>query len=116
LPGGVRDLLEITCPRWRRARHNGLKVHESGSLLPQDVTSVRGIPVTTPARTLFDLAGIYQTGMVELALENALRRGLVTMPELDATVRRLSRRGASGRSRPAPTHRESRRRCPCYRE
>jgi very-short-patch-repair endonuclease len=57
---------------------------------------VDGIPVTTPARTLFDLGGCYGTGMVELALENALRRGLVTLPELEATIRRLSRRGRPG--------------------
>lgn len=96
LPGGVRDLVEITCPRWRRARHQGLIVHESVAITPADVTIVGEVPVTTPARTLFDLSGIYRTGFVELALENALRRGLVTLPALDTTVRRLSRRGRPG--------------------
>jgi very-short-patch-repair endonuclease len=96
LPGGNRDLIEITCPRWRRARHAGLVVHETQALAGVDVTVVDGIPVTTPARTMFDLGGCYGIGMVEYALENALRRGLVTLPELDATLRRLSRRGRPG--------------------
>jgi hypothetical protein len=96
LPGGDRRSVEIICPRWRRARHRGLVVHESKVLSPLDITVVRGIPVTTPARTLFDLGGVRRAGVVELALEAALRKGLVTIAELDATVRRLSRSGRPG--------------------
>src|SRR5262245_7443004 len=55
LPGRSRAYLEITCPRWRRARHDGLFVHETKALDPVDVTVLSGIPVTTAARTLFDL-------------------------------------------------------------
>jgi very-short-patch-repair endonuclease len=96
LPGGRRSLIEITCPRWRRARHAGLVVHETKVLSADDTTVVAGIPVTTPARTLFDLGGCYRAGMVELALEHCLDRGLVTLDELDRLVRRLSRRGRPG--------------------
>ena len=32
LPGARRDIVEITCPRWRRAQHDGLVVHESLAL------------------------------------------------------------------------------------
>jgi hypothetical protein len=77
LPGGRRDLSEIMCPRWRRARHEALITHETKVLSRIDVEVVRGIAVTTPMRTLFDLGGVCRRGMVELALENALRRGLV---------------------------------------
>jgi hypothetical protein len=96
LPGGIRDLVEITCPRWRRARHRGLVVHESKALEPIDITVVDGLPVTTAARTLFDLGAAYRIGFVELAVDNALRRGLVSVATLDATVRRLSRPGRPG--------------------
>jgi very-short-patch-repair endonuclease len=96
LPGGRRDLIEITCPRWRRTRHAGLEVHESKALDPIDIQVVDGIPVTSVARTLFDLGAEYRVGFVEIALENALRRGLVTLDELDRTVRRLSRPGRPG--------------------
>jgi hypothetical protein len=96
LPGGRREVLEITCPRWRRARHDGLIVHETKALDQLDIEVVNGIATTTPARTLFDLGGVYRVGLVELALENALRRGLVTLDEVAATVRRLSRPGRPG--------------------
>jgi hypothetical protein len=97
LPGGRDDVLEITCPHWRRARHRGLLVHETRALAAPDMTMVDGIPVTTVDRTLFDLAGLFGSRrVVELALENALRRELVTLDQLDGTVRRLSRRGRRG--------------------
>jgi very-short-patch-repair endonuclease len=38
-----------------RARRSGIRVHRSLSLVPTDVTLRRGIPVTTPARTIADL-------------------------------------------------------------
>ena len=31
------DLVEITCPRWRRARHDGLIAHETKALSPIDL-------------------------------------------------------------------------------
>ncbi|MGZ4690495.1 MAG: hypothetical protein ACXVKA_02015 [Acidimicrobiia bacterium] len=96
LPGGRKDLIEITCPRWRRARHDGLVTHESKALSDLDLVVVSGIVATSPARTLFDLGGVCRRGLVELALENGLRRGLVTRVDLDATVRRLSRSGRPG--------------------
>jgi hypothetical protein len=61
-----------------------------------DLAVVSGIAVTTPARTLFDLGGVCRRGLVERALENALRRGLVNPAELAAMVSRLSRSGRPG--------------------
>jgi hypothetical protein len=96
LPGRSRELIEITCPRWRRARQASVRVHETKVLDPVDLTVVNGIAVTKPARTLFDLGGVCRAGLVELALENALRRGLTTLEELNATVKRVSRSGRPG--------------------
>jgi hypothetical protein len=96
LPGRRRDFVEITCPRWRRARQRVVKVHETKALDPIDLTIVSGIAVTTPARTLFDLGGAVGRGLVELALENGLRRGLFTEAELAVLLKRVSRSGRPG--------------------
>jgi hypothetical protein len=96
LPGRRRDLVEITCPRWRRAHQQQVWVHETKALEPGDITVVDGIAVTSAARTLFDLGGVYRKGTVELALESTLRRGLVTEGELMALVKRVSRSGRPG--------------------
>ena len=57
LPGAAVDLMEITCPRWRRARHDGLIVHETLVLGSADTTTVDHIPCTTIERTIFDMCG-----------------------------------------------------------
>lgn len=96
LPAGSETFAEISCPRWRRARHDGLIVHETKALHAMDLTVVDGIPTTTVARTLLDLAAIISPLELERSLENALRRHLVSLEELDAMLHRLSRPGRTG--------------------
>lgn len=57
-----------------------LEVHESST--PFTIHHRQGIPVTSATRTLVDLAGIVGRGQLELALEDALRRGLTTVGQL----------------------------------
>src|SRR5437870_2524268 len=73
------------CQRWRRARHDGLVVHERKAFGVLDRTTVAESPVTTPARTLLDLGAACSPRLVELALENVLRRDLVTLGSLAET-------------------------------
>jgi len=96
LPGRRRDFVEITCPRWRRAQHAGVTVHETKAMDPVDLTIVKGIAVTSVARTIFDLGAVSRAGVVEMALENGLRREMTTLDEMAATVKRLSRSGRAG--------------------
>ena len=96
LPGKRDDVVELTCPRWRRARHEGLIVHESLALPDRDITFVDGIPVTTVERTIFDLCSIYRHRTIDMAIDNALRRELASFDSLVATLRRLGHRGVKG--------------------
>jgi very-short-patch-repair endonuclease len=96
IPGGREDMVEVTCPRWRRARHEGLTVHETTALSDRDVTVLDGIPVTTIERTIFDLAAVCSRFTVELAIDNALRRELTTLDQLGAMLRRVGKRGRKG--------------------
>jgi predicted transcriptional regulator of viral defense system len=96
LPGGGREVLEITCPRWKRAKESGLVVHETTALSSIDRAVRIGIPVTTIERTIFDLANVVRLTTLDLAIDNALRRELTTLEELHATLARLARRGRRG--------------------
>ncbi len=96
LAGGRRSIVEITCPRWRRAKHDGLVVHETKALEGVDITDVEGIPVTTPERTLLDLGAMCHESVVEMALDAAEHRGLVTRASVQATLDRLGRSGRNG--------------------
>ena len=96
LAGGRRSIVEITCPRWRRAQHEGLVAHETKALAGIDITDVAGIPVTTPERTLLDLGAVCHESLVEMALDKAEHRGLVTRASIDSTLKRLGKRGRNG--------------------
>jgi hypothetical protein len=94
LPGGA-EICEITSPRWRRARHEGVITHESHHLSAIDFTVVDGvIPVTRPARTILDLCALAERGhmpveTVELAMQEAARRNLVDIGLIGARWRAL---------------------------
>jgi predicted transcriptional regulator of viral defense system len=96
LPGRDGDNIEITCPRWKRARHDGLIVHESLEFEAVDISTREKIPVTTVARTLFDLAGVVGSTTVDLAMATALRRQLTTLRDLDEVCSRVASRGRRG--------------------
>jgi hypothetical protein len=76
LAGGRRDIAEITCPRWLRARHDGLVVHETKALEPLDIRIVDGIPTTSPDRTLFDMGAVAGITTVMMGFDKARRHGL----------------------------------------
>jgi hypothetical protein len=67
-------------------------------LPPHHCTTVEGIPVTTVARTLFDLAGSLHPGRTERALDNALTRHLLTLEAMRETTVELREHGRSGSS------------------
>ena len=67
-------LLEVTVPRWRPGPP-GVLVHES-PLLPDEITTVDGIPVTTVPRTLFDLAAVLPEDELEHAVNEVAVRKL----------------------------------------
>jgi very-short-patch-repair endonuclease len=62
------------------------------------VTEVQGIAVTTPARTIFDLAGdpAVHPGRVERVLDTAWARRLVTYRSLHQMLHSLAKRGRPG--------------------
>jgi hypothetical protein len=96
LPSGRTDVVEIICERWRRTRHDGFVVHESLLIDPEDLDEIDGIPCTSVARTLFDLARKLTVVMLDANIDSALRRELVTVAELRSTAARLATKGRPG--------------------
>jgi len=93
---GVRGrVLELTLPRTRRRRLDGCVVHHA-DIAPDDVTVVQGVPTTAPARTLIDLASVLPPRTLGLALDDALRRRLVTMRQIRHRLDELAGRGRRG--------------------
>lgn len=72
-------LIHVTATSARR--RSGVKVHRN-ALGPRDTTIRRGIPITTPARTIIDLARTIDGRPLEHALDIAEQRRLVDFSEL----------------------------------
>jgi Protein of unknown function (DUF559) len=84
------DRVEITVATPIRARPR-IAVHRIA--LPADeVTVHEGVPVTTPARTLLDLAAVLKPHELERAANEAEVRRLASPTSLDALVARYPRR------------------------
>jgi very-short-patch-repair endonuclease len=94
LRGFAPGPLEITTPKQNR-RHENLTVHRS--TVERRFTCVRdGIPTTTVARTLCDLAAILDRETLRLVRDDALRRRLVSAWQLRWAVRALRAPGREG--------------------
>jgi hypothetical protein len=96
LPGKRERVAEITTPRWRRARHSGIAAHETCDLPESDITHVDAIRVTTPVRTLIDAAAVLHISTLELAVDEALRRGVIEFDPLWLRLDELAKPGRRG--------------------
>jgi predicted transcriptional regulator of viral defense system len=73
---------EITIPISTRKRSAEVVVHQTRSPLTQRRTR-RGVPTTTPERTLIDLAGSLSPEQLEIAFESARRDRHVTTASVE---------------------------------
>ena len=89
-------LVDVTVPTHvGRRRQRGIRLHRSRRLTEQDVTIHQGIPVTTVARTLLDLADLLGDQALRRAVNEAEYLRLLDMSALVAAVHRNpGRRGA----------------------
>ena len=71
-------------------------LHHPRLLSPHHCTVVEGIPVTTPARTLFDLAGVLPPMRTERAVDNALAMSPGLLRALHRMLPELAQRGRTG--------------------
>jgi predicted transcriptional regulator of viral defense system len=90
LPGEVH----VTVPRTASRRRKGIRLH-TNRLRPADVVKREGLPVTSVARTIADVAraGLSEDH-VSRAIRDALKQGLTTKRALLAEARRRGGRAA----------------------
>jgi very-short-patch-repair endonuclease len=96
-----RSAIDVTCPR--RLDIPGVDSHRT-VLPPDEVTVHDGIPVTNPARTLFDLAAVVTPQQLRHALNEAEIRRLASPLPLDALIARHPRRKGTQALRRALEH------------
>jgi very-short-patch-repair endonuclease len=69
--------ISVSLPVHGRSRPPGLRVHRRATLAGRDLTEHHGIPVTSPIRTLIDLATVLDSSRLEAAVNAADKRELV---------------------------------------
>ncbi len=90
------DGIDVTAPNRRGRAPSPIRAHRDGAMSAGDRTVFRGVPCTTPARTLLDLAAILPIWELKRALAQAEVLRLVTASSLRAVIRRhRGRRGVA---------------------
>jgi very-short-patch-repair endonuclease len=85
--------VDITVGRGGRARRQGIRLHTTHELGADEVTRQAGLPITTPPRTLLDLAATrLPADQLAKALDKAHRLRLIDFAELRTLLARYPRR------------------------
>jgi very-short-patch-repair endonuclease len=87
-------LTEVIAPR-SVGRRPGIRVHRSRLITPADRATIDGIPVTSPARTLVDLADVLIEQRLADAVHEAEVQRILDLRKVEQALERLpGRRGA----------------------
>jgi hypothetical protein len=97
MPQSLPETLDVTCPRRRRSRP-ALRCHEAE--LPADERAVHeGIPVTSPSRSILDVAARTEPHRLERMIEAGEDAGLDSQAPLPSLLRRYPRKPGTPRLR-----------------
>ena len=84
--GRQRGCIEVSVPRGRSSRSPGIRVHRPTCLPLEDLGTFDGIPVTSPVRTLIDLATFLPVPRLEAAINAADKHDLANPEQLRAAL------------------------------
>jgi very-short-patch-repair endonuclease len=94
---GERDrpwMIHVSVPARRSPRRAGIRVHRRRDLSGSDQARCRGIPVTSPGRTLIDLCTLLSPIHIEACVNQADKLGLIDPEFLRSEIR--NHRGMDG--------------------
>jgi very-short-patch-repair endonuclease len=89
--------VDVVVADWEAATNPGVRVHRSRVLAPQDLRIRRGLPVTSPARTLLDIAPQSSERQLEIAFDRAITSRVMRESEVSDVLERAG--GHRGRGR-----------------
>src|SRR3954454_21252151 len=84
-------VVDVSVPDRSGRRQPGLRIHRPSVFDAVDSSLVEGIPCTTVARTLVDLAGVVPPPALERAVEAAYRTGVLDIAGIVGVLERVSR-------------------------
>jgi very-short-patch-repair endonuclease len=91
-----RSVVEVSVPRTRGPRLDGVVVHRSRDLVPGHSTVRNGIPVTNPLRTMVDLGAVCSRWKVEDVLDRGLMARRFSVAAVEWLLNEVARPGRRG--------------------
>jgi very-short-patch-repair endonuclease len=91
------DPIHVTIRGRNGPRPQGVRVHRTSRLTRGEVQVVEGLPVTSPSRSLIDVAPDLDERSLERAVEEALIQQLVTERQLRTAAKSFKGRGGAAR-------------------
>jgi hypothetical protein len=82
LDGDWGSRVHVLLRKGRGLRSSKVTLHHTTNLLPADIGALGPIRLTSPLRTVIDLARVLDTDALELAIESGLRRSLFSVGQL----------------------------------
>jgi very-short-patch-repair endonuclease len=99
------ELIDVVVPGGAGRGRAGLRIHRHPGLSSAELMARNGIPVTSPARTVLDLAAVLSARGLAYALDQTELQELTDYPALDALARaRPGHRGSSALRRMLREH------------
>jgi hypothetical protein len=96
MPNIVRGRLVLTVPHSGWHRIKGVFVHQLGDVLPDHIGAVGGLPVTTPPRTIVDLAAVVHPARLARIVEDSKHAGITSYADIGQCLTSVARRGKPG--------------------
>jgi predicted transcriptional regulator of viral defense system len=90
--GEARSRVDVSALGRAGRSRSGIDVHRANTLDPDDVTVRNGIPCTTPARTLLDLAAVVDARTLERAVDRAEEMRAFDLDAIHELLQRNPRR------------------------
>lgn len=88
--------ISVSVPVRRSNRFAGVIVHQITDLTPEHATRVFSLPVTTPVRTILDLAAVLPPNLLASCLDQAVRMKLTTYESTADLLEAIARKGKPG--------------------
>lgn len=88
--------ISVSVPVRRSNRFEGVTVHQLTDLAPEHTTRLIGLPITTPVRTIVDLAAVLPPNLLASCLDQTVRMKLTTYEATADFLEATARRGKPG--------------------
>lgn len=96
---GAPPVVEVTIPGRQRRPRAGLRAHRTRAIDPRDIRRRHGLPITSPALTIIDLAAAASFGELDRLIAEARVKKLIRPGELEAAAQRAGQRRGAARTR-----------------